>query len=79
MVVNIRCSNGTFCACAIYSGPQFAKTELYSVEMQLQLVTDRTVPMVPQTVAKIAICDYLVASGDCLVALITKLANVGGV
>ena len=35
--------------------------------------------MVPQTVAKIAICDCLVASGDCLVVLIAKLANVGGV
>ena len=35
--------------------------------------------MVPQTVAKMAICDYQVASGDCLVALIAKLANVGGV
>ena len=35
--------------------------------------------MVPQTVAKIAICDCLVASGDYLVALIAKLTNVGGV
>ena len=31
-----------------------------------------TLPMVPQTVAKIAI-------GDCLVVLIAKLAKVGGV
>ena len=35
--------------------------------------------MVPQTVAKIAICDCPMASGDCRVALITELVNVGGV
>ena len=35
--------------------------------------------MVPQMVAKIAICDCPMASGDCLVALIAKLAKVGGV
>ena len=35
--------------------------------------------MVPQTVAKIAICDCPMVSGDCLVALIAKLAKVGGV
>ena len=35
--------------------------------------------MVPQMVAKIAICDYLMGSGNCLVTLITKLVKVGGV
>ena len=35
--------------------------------------------VVPQPVAKIAICDYPMASGDCLVALIAKLAKMGGV
>ena len=38
-----------------------------------------TCTMVPQTVAKIAICDYPMASSDCLVMLITKLAKMGGV
>ena len=35
--------------------------------------------VVPHTVAKIAICDCSMASGDCLVALVAKLAKVGGV
>ena len=35
--------------------------------------------MVPQTVAKIAICDYPMASSDCLITLIAKLVKVGGV
>ena len=35
--------------------------------------------VVPHTVAKIAICDCPMASGDCLVALIAKLAKMGGV
>ena len=35
--------------------------------------------MVPQTVAKIAICNCPMASGDNLVVLIAKLAKVGGV
>ena len=35
--------------------------------------------MVPQTVAKIAIGDCPMASGDYLVALIAKLVKVGGV
>ena len=42
-------------------------------------MVDVAYSMVPQTVAKIAICDCPMASGDCLVALITKLAKVGGV
>ena len=37
------------------------------------------ISLVPQTVGKIAIGDYPVASCDCLVALIAKLAKVGGV
>ena len=35
--------------------------------------------VVPQTVAKIAICDRPMVSGDCLVILIAKVVRVGGV
>ena len=35
--------------------------------------------MVPQMVTKITIDDYRMASGDCEVASIAKLAKVGGV
>ena len=38
-----------------------------------------TLPIVPQTVAKIAIGDYPMASGDCIVTLIVKLAKVRAV
>ena len=55
-------------------------------EVRAKLTTARNDPrvnshntVVPHTVAKIAICDCPMASGDCLVALIAKLAKMGGV
>ena len=34
---------------------------------------------VPHTIAQVAICNYPMDSGDCVVPLIAKLVKVGGV
>ena len=51
---------------------------MYIMYIEYEMVATSNA-VVPHMVAKIAICDYPMASGNCLVALIAKLAKMGGV